>query len=68
MPVLPFSAGLPTDSEVEDGRLAVVATEGIPLGRSIRSIRAVWRRDRPLAPPAKRLLRQIDANVKAERR
>ena len=55
---------LATDSEVEDGRLAVVPTEGIPLGRSVR---AVWRRDRPLTPPAKRLLRQIETHIKAER-
>ncbi|HUY09919.1 MAG TPA: LysR family transcriptional regulator [Candidatus Dormibacteraeota bacterium] len=47
---------LATDADVQDGRLVIVPTEGFSLERSIR---VVWRRDRPLSPLAKRLLRHV---------
>ncbi|HUY57687.1 MAG TPA: LysR family transcriptional regulator [Candidatus Micrarchaeaceae archaeon] len=47
---------LATEAEVSDGRLIVVPTEGLALGRSIR---VVWTRDRPISQLGKRLLRQV---------
>lgn len=48
---------LATHSDIEEGRLVNVATEGIPLGRSIR---VVWPKDRPLPSLARRLIRPVD--------
>lgn len=42
--------------DIREGRLVVVETRDISL---VREIRAVWSRDRPLAAPAKLLLRQL---------
>lgn len=42
--------------DVRDGRLVVVETRGLSLARDIR---AVWLKERPLAPSAKLLLRQL---------
>lgn len=44
---------LAVEEDVRQGRLAVVAVEGLSLAREIR---AVWLRDRPLAPAASSLL------------
>lgn len=48
---------LAIEADVHDGRLVVVAIEGLSLERSIRM---VWSKARPLSPTAKRLVRQID--------
>lgn len=47
---------LATRAEVQDGRLVVVATDGVSLERSIR---VVWQRDRTLSAAARQLLAQI---------
>jgi DNA-binding transcriptional LysR family regulator len=47
---------LAVETEVRDGRLLIVSIEGLSLKRSIR---LVWSKERPLSPPAKRLIRQI---------
>ena len=47
---------LAVEPEVTDGRIVVVATSDIALGRLIR---AIWPSERPLVPAAARLLRQL---------
>ncbi len=48
---------LAVETDVQDGRLVVVATEGFSLARSIR---IVWSKERPLSSSAKHLLRLIE--------
>jgi DNA-binding transcriptional LysR family regulator len=47
---------LATHGDVQDGRLVIVATEGLSLERSIR---VVWAADRPLSSAATRFLRLV---------
>jgi DNA-binding transcriptional LysR family regulator len=51
---------LAVETEVREGRLAVVATEDLSIKRSIRM---VWAKGRPLSTSAKRLLRQVNASA-----
>ena len=55
---------LAIETDVQDGRLVVVATEGLLLERTIRM---VWSKNRPLSSTAKRLIRQIDDSVSPRR-
>ncbi len=55
---------LAIETDVQDGRLVVVATEGLLLERSIRM---VWSKKRPLSSTAKRLVRQIDDSSSSRR-
>ncbi len=50
---------LAVETEVREGRLAVVAMEDLPIKRSIRM---VWAKGRSLTPSAKRLLRHVQAS------
>jgi DNA-binding transcriptional LysR family regulator len=51
---------LAVETEVREGRLALVAIDDLSINRSIR---VVWAKGRPLSPSAKRLLRQINASA-----
>jgi molybdate transport repressor ModE-like protein len=48
---------LATDSDIQQGRLVSVPTEGVSLDRSIR---VVWPKGRSLPPLARRLIRPVD--------
>lgn len=51
---------LAVEADVREGRLVVVATEGISIKRSIR---VVWAKGRPLSAAAKRLLQHVDVDL-----